>query len=135
LIDAPEDAFVNVYDKESNFYASISEEGTIIDCLGNVMGFINVENKCVASKDEEFLGSFLGDTVVGPNDEHFGEIDRGRGLIIAANGSSVLELEGTGHCKGATSCYLGEFRGFGYGELEIVALFVLLIDRKFLEEE
>ena len=77
----------------------------------------------------------LGETIVGPNDEHLGEIDRGRGIVFDRNGSSVLVLDATGHARGATSVYLGEFRGLSYAEIDLVALYVLCLDETFLLEE
>ncbi len=43
--------------------------------------------------------------VIGPEDEMLGDLDRGRGLVYDANGSSVLSLDAAGHAKGATQVW------------------------------
>ena len=136
LIPAPENAIVNVFGKEGEFQFAIldDENGSVIDCFGDEIGFCDVKGKRVASAAGEILGSILGDTIVGPEDEHLGEVDRGQGLVFNDNGSSILELESTGHARGVTSVYLGEFRGFSFADIETVALLVLCLQQTFLQE-
>ncbi len=69
------------------------------------------------------------------SDAYAGEIDRGRGLLIAENGSSILSIDASGHAKGATGVFLGEFRGCSYRELDIVSLFVVFLLPQFVVEE
>lgn len=135
-LEAPQDSLCNVLDKERTFRASISQDGEVRDCYGDLMGYLDIDGHRVASADQKLLGYFSGNTIVsGDKDEHLGEVDKGRGLVIAANGSSILTLDASGDARGATSVYLGQFHGFGYHELEIIALYVLLLDQKFVDED
>lgn len=136
-VEAPDVAWTNVYDKEAHFYASIdAEEGRVTDSFGELVGLIDLEGKRCADPQGRLLGAIVGDQVLGGDDDgvYLGEIDRGRGYVMDRTGSSVLSLDATGHCKGLTSVYLGEFRGCGYRELEIIALFVLCLMPDFLRE-
>jgi hypothetical protein len=134
LVEVPDAGFCNVYDKEGRFRASIAEDGVVRDCYGDVTGILDLESKRAASPKGELLAYLLGQQVVGPKDEALGEIDRGRALVFDGTDCSVLSLDASGHAKGATQVYLGEFRGCTYAELDVIALFVLAVDKSFVNE-
>jgi hypothetical protein len=107
----------------------------VSDCFGELLGFLDLVGRRAASAGGELRASVLGSQIVAANDDVIGEIDRGRGLVFDASGSSVVLLEASGHCKGATQVYLGEFRGCTFKELDLIALFVLSLDPRFRNEE
>lgn len=90
-----------------------------------------------ATPDGSLAGYVSGDAIYSGGEEEMflGEVDRGRGYIKGASGSSVLELDATGHCKGATAVYLGQFRGCSYGDIDVVAMCVLCFLPHFVRED
>lgn len=105
------------------------------NCFGEPLGFLDLVGRRAASAGGELRACVLGSQIIAANDDVIGEIDRGKGLVFDASSSSVLLLEASGHCKGATQVYLGEFRGCSFKELDLIALYILSLDQGFRNEE
>ena len=132
---APEDSWCNVFDKKGNFLCSIDEEGSIKDNFGELIAYFDLESKRVASHEGFLLGYVSGEIVYNGEDEFIGELNRGTGAILGETGSTLVSLEQSGHCKGATSVSLGEFRGFSFKQLDLVALYCLCVNKNFVKED
>ncbi len=69
------------------------------NCFGELIGLLDLAGRRAASASGELRATVLGSQMLGAGDQVIGEIDRGKGLVFDASGSSVLLLEGSGHCK------------------------------------
>lgn len=57
-----------------------------------------------------------------------GSLDMGLAYIKDEKDATVCEILGTGEVKGHMTTYLGQFEGFDYHDMKVVALYLLLID-------
>ena len=58
----------------------------------------------------------------------------GTGYIKDFNDRIVAELTHSGVCTGHAGSYLGEFEGFSFNQMKIVALYLMLVDPGMLNE-
>ena len=73
-------------------------------------------------------------TVLDDLDEKVGGVDLGLARVYDQDERVVGKLTGAGELSGCLS-YLGQFEGFTYHSLSIVALYLLLIDTGMLNKE
>jgi len=131
---------VNINDRNNDYRGYIAEDGTCVNNLNEVIGYINKDSYECGSSDERFLG--FGKEGVMDNifeiydnlDELVGTLDLGTAVLKDGNRKIIGEIEGTGECKGHWGSYLGRFNGFSFKEMRIIALYLILIDPGMLNE-
>lgn len=136
-----EEVWCNVVGKTGKFHSSISLEGTVTDRFGDVLGYIDLDEMKCASAAKEFVGYMMSDSCYdcrGSGNEEgvfCGEINRGTGNIHDKYGSTIVEVDADGHCKGQTQVYLGCFELCTRKELDVLALYCFFLDPDFWNEE
>ncbi len=108
------------------------------DRVGEIMGYINLDTLQAASKAQELVGYLLEgslyDCRTGGEGVFCGELHRGHGSIHDKHGSTLVEVDATGACRGQTKVYLGCFEECTRQELPVIALYVMFIDPDFVDE-
>ena len=133
--EAPDCVWGLIRGKAHDYRSHIDEEGTVANCFGTFLGYINLDGDEVASEQQFYLGAVKGDQVYDENDEEVANIDRGTGTVHDALGSTIFQVDATGQCVGQTNVYLGEFLKRGYRDLNTMALYVLFLDPTFARED
>ena len=133
--EAPDCVWGLIRGKAHDYRSHIDEEGTVANCYGTILGYINLDGDEVASEQQFYLGAVKGDQVYDENDEEVANIDRGTGAVHDALGSTIFQVDATGQCVGQTNVYLGEFLKRGYRDLNTMALYVLFLDPTFARED
>ncbi len=131
--DPAETVWCSVLGKDGACRAVILFDGAVCLNDGTTIGFINQRNQ-VADSEGRLLGYVLGDQVCSAAESEVGSLNRGIGTIHDTLGSTLLDLDGIGCCRGHTSVILGQFAGLSYRELPQIALYVLFLDPDFLDE-
>eukprot|EP00026_Physarum_polycephalum_P017359 Phypoly_transcript_18562.p1 GENE.Phypoly_transcript_18562~~Phypoly_transcript_18562.p1 ORF type:complete len:198 (+),score=32.29 Phypoly_transcript_18562:94-687(+) len=139
LFDAPKEAYasgaLNIKDRYRNYRGYISAEGTCYNNKGHIIGYIDTTSWQVGSRDEEYLGYLRQDSVIeNAAEEKMGDLDLGRATIKNTKGSTVAAIDGTGAVTGNSGSFLGEFEGFGYNSMRVIALYLVLLDPGMLNE-
>lgn len=137
----PRDANVllTILDRKNDYRAYIAEDGECINNRGETIGFLNLEDGEAGSTDMKFLGYIKEGTMDDERfiydnlDEIMAKVNTGRSMIMAG-GTTIAELDGAGAVSGHMGTYLGQFEGFGYRNMETVALYLILIDTGMLNE-
>jgi hypothetical protein len=114
--------------------AKIMYDGSVTILDGRVLGFLN-DNLQVASAEGHLLGYVLSDQVYDDTDTEVGSLNRGTGTLRDALGSTLVDVDGIGCCRGHTGTVLGQFEGLGYKELSQIALYSLFLDPDFYDEK
>jgi len=139
LTDAPSEAnasgALNIRDRYNNYRGYVSAGGICYNNRDQIIGYIDAASGQVDTRDEEYLGYIRQDNVIeNAVNEKLGEVDLGRAIIKNERGTTVAEFDNTGSVSGHVGTYLGQFEGFTYRELKIVALYLLLVDPGMLNE-
>ncbi len=149
------EVWCNIVSKSGKYHASIDFEGVVSDRFGDCIGYLvsvivsyckapltgrqNLETFQAASRAQELIGYIvegsLYDCRTGGEGVFCGELKRGFGSIHDANGSTVVEVDAQGACRGQTAVYLGCFEECSRKELDVIALYCFFIDPDFRNEE
>lgn len=133
------DALLNILDRANDYRAYISKDGACYDRWNQVMGYIDLDEHTTGSPDLEFWGSLeqqMGNecVIMDKDDNQIGKLDMGRAYISTENGSTIAELDNTGAVTGHAGTYCGQFEGFTYHQMKIIALYLLIIDAGMYDE-
>lgn len=94
--------------------------------------------KSLFGQAQELVGYLLEDSLydcrTGGDGVFCGEVRRGHGSVHDRHGSTLVELEATGACRGQTKVYLGAFEECSRKEISVVALYIVFIDPDFVDE-
>ena len=144
LEDPPRDADVlcTIRDRNGNYRGYIAKDGECRNNRDTLLGFINEESGQCGTADEEYLGCISDQSAFNNSDcviedaidEKCGTLDMGTGYIKDFNDRIVAELTHSGVCTGHAGSYLGEFEGFSFNQMKIVALYLMLVDPGMLNE-
>lgn len=128
--EAATSVWCTVLGKTGQPRAQIFIDGSCRIMDGRVLGFLN-DRLQVASAEGHLLGYVLSDQVYDETDTEVGQINRGTGTLRDSLGSTILDADGIGCCRGHTGVVLGQFEGLAYKELSQIALYVLFLDSDF----
>eukprot|EP01102_Stenamoeba_stenopodia_P008245 TRINITY_DN2352_c0_g1_i1.p1 TRINITY_DN2352_c0_g1~~TRINITY_DN2352_c0_g1_i1.p1 ORF type:complete len:222 (-),score=42.96 TRINITY_DN2352_c0_g1_i1:119-730(-) len=132
---AYEDGALNIWDRYNNWRGYIAPDGTCYNNCNDVIGYINEAAGEAGSVDCEFLGLIRSDYVIENNlAQKCGTLDPGRAYIKNWNDVTVAEMLKTGECNGHNGTHLGQFHGFDFHRMKLIALYLLLIDPGMLNE-
>jgi hypothetical protein len=131
--DPSETVWSTVLGKDGKARAVILFDGAVCLMDGTTVGFVNTQLQ-VAASDGHLLGYVLGDQICDSSDVEVGYMNRGTGTLHDRLGSTLLDMDGIGCCRGQTSVILGQFEGLGYRELPQIALYALFLDPDFCDE-
>jgi hypothetical protein len=133
---APGSALCTILNKDHSYRAHIAEDGTVVNCYGTTLGYLNVDASEVASAEEYFLGCVKSDEIYDENDKDVGSINRGVGSVHDVLGSTVFEIDGAGNAKGHTGVHLGQFAKLQrpFALINALALYTLFLDPCFAWE-
>ena len=128
-------ALLNIRDRNKDYRSFIEKDGTCKDVYGKILGFINIDSLDCGSPNEEFWGAMQADgAVFDRNDDKIGEVNLEIGSVIDASGSTVAELTNAGEVQGHAGMYVGQFEGFTYKQMKIIALYLLIIDCGMMDD-
>ena len=138
--DAPEadDAWdaeqgLRVVDELRRVRATIAADGEVRDFRGKLLGYIEPHNGDVGSAEMEYLGSaHESGQVCDRHDMPCGEFDQGRGFVKSIMGSVLAEVSIEGTVRGNAGQTAGYFEGFRYKRMNLVAAYVLILDKPFV---
>ncbi len=98
----------------------------------------NLDTLQAASRAQELIGYILEDSVydcrTGGEGVFCGELKRGHGSIHDQYGSTIVEVDAQGSCRGQTAVHLGWFEECSRKELAEIALYCFFIDPDFRNE-
>eukprot|EP00008_Paramoeba_atlantica_P006046 CAMPEP_0201487754 /NCGR_PEP_ID=MMETSP0151_2-20130828/15210_1 /ASSEMBLY_ACC=CAM_ASM_000257 /TAXON_ID=200890 /ORGANISM="Paramoeba atlantica, Strain 621/1 / CCAP 1560/9" /LENGTH=227 /DNA_ID=CAMNT_0047872899 /DNA_START=35 /DNA_END=718 /DNA_ORIENTATION=- len=147
LTDAPPEAFeegnLNILDRYNNYRGYIAYDGTCYNNRQEIIGYISVNESGegqAGDPEERYLGSITTHmstnkmVVTDDLDEKVGYLDLGLAKVFDQDDRSVGKLTKAGELSGCLS-YLGQFEGFDFHSLSVVALYLLLIDTGMLNKE
>ena len=134
-VDPPAEVRLCIRDRANDYRACITEDGTCINNVGEILGYINFDTLEAGAANEEYLGHMRSDYVIeDAADVVVGSLDMGLAKVRDHKGSTIADILGTGEVQGHAGTYLGQFEGFGYQDMQIVALYLLLIDTGMTNE-
>jgi hypothetical protein len=131
--EAAASVWSSVLGKTGQPRARIMYDGSVTILDGRVLGFLNDQLQ-VASAQGHLLGYVLSDQVYDETDTEVGSLNRGTGTLRNALGSTLIDVDGIGCCRGHTGLVLGQFEGLGFKELSQIALYALFLDPDFYDE-
>jgi hypothetical protein len=142
LYEVPEgrEVLLSILDRYSNYRGYIDLEGGCFNNLDQNIGFINVDAEQAGTADLEYLGSvhntFAGNYIEVHDavDDMCGTLDLGTCYLKDATSITVGEVMATGVVTGHSGSFLGQFEGFSYAMLRVIALYLMLIDPGMLNE-
>jgi len=127
--------WITVMDRNRDFRSFITKDGTVVNAMGQTMGFVNANTREVGSASENFLGAVLANKwdnlyqIRGHREQLIGYIDMGTASVKDCQGATVVDLESGGVIKHPNGTYLGQFKGIsGFHDMEIIALYLTILD-------
>ena len=122
-------------DRDKEYRACIATDGTCINNLGDIFGYINFDTYEAGSVSEQFLGSLSENKfdnvvqILNHEDEIIGYLDLGTHTIRNTQGSTIADFTSGGIIKHVNGTFLGQFEGArAFHEMREISLYLLLID-------
>lgn len=129
------DVKYSIVDREKDFRAWIEADGACFNNLGDVIGYLNLEDKQAGSVDEMLLGYVQESrfdnvaTLLDADDTVIARVDLGTHVIRNAQGVPVVDIEQGGVVKHQNGTFLGQFSGAkGFHAMREIALYMVLLD-------
>ena len=127
--------WITITDRDREFRAFITKDGTVVNAMGQTMGYVNANTREVGSASENFLGTVLANKwdnvyqIRGHREQLIGYLDMGTASVKDCQGATVVDLESGGVIKHPNGTYLGQFKGIsGFHDMEIIALYLTILD-------
>lgn len=127
-----EECMLEIIDRNKEFYGWISEKGTCYNKHGEIVGYV-WGNACGGS-ESEFWGQVESDIVYNVIDTRIGKIQMDRGWLRDGSDRTIAEFERNGSFVGNSGVFSGQFIGFSYHQMDVVSLYLLLVDSTLLNE-
>ena len=139
--DPPSDALLTILDRNSEYRAWIGRDGRCETRFGTLLGWLNDNEYEAGSANDEYLGMVEENSfdnvcnVLDAIEEKCGSVDLGTHTIRDCNGATVADISAQGTVTGHNGMYMGQFEGFTFHQMKLVALYLMLVDPGMLSKE